>query len=590
MNVVAQAGCIGPRREACVRLVKPRPLAPLHGSGDTGDRPVAGNPQQAEHCLRLRLSFLPTNRSEDGTIEKRTGDVNQVDQGPKTSKGPLRLSAFDWEGFVKNGGLFVNLVGGAIAGGIVLTNPDTLPKWMISSVTLLFLSLALAFTRVWKTAREERETSGLWGQLDEVSPRGSGMEQVKDAVFEIPYLFSMVFLPASVVSLQTFAACLVLFYVADNYYNLALVRGIADDRTVRRVAAPKPTAALGRRSRRAAGRMLRRVTGGRIEPAFALLGAALETAFSIPNPHPNSIDRVVLTHFFRRRAMLNRTAIWLLAIVLALALFGSRQAAQVAGIVIVSTLLAMELVAEPFRALGLHYESEKSEKSDGDRPPSELLLWTAPAGAKLDDQSVAALHRIHEETFPPGERQYDVEFMLANAGRHGFLLLLLTGSAELTGSHEVAGYVFLQARPEREIAYLWYLAIDKQRRGQGLGHTMVSLALDAVRDRWPSVRAVFLEAGAQPVRFYSDIGFWWVRDLEYKIPVEGDPESSLRYDPMYYPLRGSADEIDGPFVKRAVLEMARDNFRKRPHDQRWKDLKASTGRMRRVPPESRKDA
>ena len=531
--------------------------------------------------------------SEDRTIEKRTGDASRVDEPLKAGKGPLRLSAFGWDGFVKNGGLFVNLVGGALAGGIVLTTPDSLPKWMISSVTLLFLSMALAFTRVWKTAREERETSGLWDQLDEVSPRGSGMEQVKDAVFEIPYLFSMVFLPASVVSLQTFAGCLVLFYVADNYYNLALVRGIADDRGVRPGAAENPIAAFGRRSRRAAGRVLRRVTGGRIEPALALIGAALETVLSIPSPHPSSIDRAVLTHYFRRRAQLDRIAIWLLAVSLGLALFGSRQWAQVGGIAIVSTLLAMELLAEPFRALGLHYKAEEPDESDhsaGDRAPGELLLWTAPAGAALDDKSVAALHRIHEEAFPPGERQYDVRFMLDNAGRHGFLLLLLTEPVGPTNVHQVAGYVFLQARPELEIAYLWYLAIDRQRRGHGLGRTMVSLALEATRDRWPSVRAVFLETGVPPRRFYRGMGFWWVRDLDYKIPVQGDPTSSLSYDPMFYPLRGSADEIDDRFARKAVLEMARDNFRARHHEQRWEDLRASISRMRRVSPDSLEDA
>ncbi len=526
--------------------------------------------------------------------------MNHIGEQPSSGNEPLRLSTFSWDGFVKNGGLFINLVGGALAGGIVLTSPEALPKWMISSVSLLFLSMALAFTRVWKTAREERETSGLWDQLGEVTARGSGMAQVKDAVFEIPYLFSMVFLPASVVSLQTFAGCLVLFYVADNYYNFALIRGIAGDQAAR-PAPPNPISALGRRSRRAAAGLLRGITGGRAEPLFALLGAVLETVGSIPDPRAHSIDRAVLARYFRRRAQLDRIAIWLLAVVFALSLFGDRDWAKAGGIVIVSTLLAVELLAEPFRALGLHYRAAEADDADADtataadnadvaEAPGLRLLWTVPAGATLDEESLAALHRIHEEAFPPGERQYDVEFMTANAGRHGFLLLLLTEPTGPAGTDRVIGYVFLQARPGLEIAYFWYLAIDKPRRGGGLGRTMVSLALDVVRDRWPSFRAVFLESGPESLRFYRRLGFWRVRGVDYRIPVKGDPENSLAYEPMYCPLPGPAADLDDGFVRKAVLDMARDNFDRRRGDARWKALQASTAHLLRESPGPTADA
>lgn len=132
-------------------------------------------------------------------------------------------------------------------------------------------------------------------------------------------------------------------------------------------------------------------------------------------------------------------------------MFGSREWALRAGIGVVAALLAMELVAEPFRVLGLHYKSNESDEhgnSADNSSPLEPLLWTAPARPRLDVRSVAALRRIHEEAFPPGEQQYDVEFILRNEGRHGFLLLLLTEPAGQIGAHEVAGYVFLQARPK----------------------------------------------------------------------------------------------------------------------------------------------
>lgn len=253
--------------------------------------------------------LLLTKTSEDTAIEKPIGEVKGADEPAKASQGPLRLATFDWEDFVKDG-FFVSLVGGAIVSGIVLTSQASLPSWMVHSTLLLFLSLALAFTRLWKTTREERETSALWGQFgEEVSTRGSGMGEVKDAVFEIPYMFSMAFLPVSVVSLQTFAACLLIFYVADNYYNITLVHGIAADHETRPPTGPRPIVALRRRASRAAVRKLGRVTVSRIEPALMLLGAALETVFRIPDPRSKSIDRAVLTQFFRRRAMLNRVAI-----------------------------------------------------------------------------------------------------------------------------------------------------------------------------------------------------------------------------------------------------------------------------------------
>ena len=134
------------------------------------------------------------------------------------------------------------------------------------SVPLQILSVLLATVRKWKTAREEREAGTLWGQVGEsVSLRGAGIGQVRDAVFEIPYVLSIALLPASAVSLQTFVLFLALFYVTDNYYNLALVRGIGGGDSVQLFAGlrwlRKVPAALGHR------------LPGAVSSGFALLGA-----------------------------------------------------------------------------------------------------------------------------------------------------------------------------------------------------------------------------------------------------------------------------------------------------------------------------
>src|SRR5207249_5067476 len=141
----------------------------------------------------------------------------------------------------------------------------------------------------------------------------------------------------------------------------------------------------------------------------------------------------------------------------------------------------------------------------------------------------------------------------------------------VTEDTSIAGYLFLEARLRRGIVFFWYLAIDKARRSQGLGTFMVTSALEVVRERWPTCRAVFLETARPPsaddatseenrrVRFYSRLGFFRVTGLSYEIPAADESSQSLSYDPMFYLLDGSRERIDIAFVKKSALEMARDN-------------------------------
>jgi len=487
----------------------------------------------------------------------------------------LRLSVFDWGGFAE--GFFLTVASGALATGIALAKPELLPAWMITAVPLQVLSVLLAAVRTWKTAREERETGGLWGQIGEaVSSRGAGIRHVRDAIFEIPYVLSVALLPASAVSLQTFVLCLALFYMTDNYYNLALARGLGGDDSVQLFAGlrwlRKVPAALGHR------------LPGVVSSGFALFGAALETSCSTVVDQPRTIDIVVLVRFFGRRARLDTIAILLLAIV-ALALFGDADVAVGAATLVVATLLVLELFVEPFRGLGVQYERKEE--------PSEVLLWTVPHRAKLDERSLETLRAIHEKAFLEPERQYQFEKMTDKADSSESLLLLAEGT-------EVVGYIFLEVSRRDQVVFFWYLAIDHAKRGRGLGTSMVIQALDVVRERWPACLAVFLETNhptdpddttsdqMRRIRFYRHLGFWWVPGLDYQIPAADAPDvfsRSLRYDPMYYPLRGSRERIDDKFVRNATLAMAWDNFRKRPTDPRWTKLEASMN-WASVPPTS----
>jgi ribosomal protein S18 acetylase RimI-like enzyme len=490
------------------------------------------------------------------------------------SRGPRRLKTFDWADFIQDGALFVNLVGGSIAVGLGALG--ALPDWMIHSDLLLFLSLAFAFARVWKTVREERESADLWSAIGEdVSSSGGGMEQMKDAVFEIPYLFSIVFMPLSAVSLQTFTLCVLLFYVADNYYNLAILRGLAwkDDRP-----APRTSNGLGRRARRTAGRTLRLFTRGWFESVISIVGNTFETFLPVGWEHQNRIDREVLTRFFGRRVLFNRIGILLLAGLLVVALVEPHDLAANVGCVAVAFLLLAEFLVEPSRLLDAQCEPEEADETDG-----EPLLWTAPAGVKLDAPSRRTLKRIHNHAFPVPERQLTMQFMFAQTGRNGNRLLILTERSPDIGRHEVVGYLFMRARPEMEVAYFWYLAVDEEKRGDGRGRTLVKLAIDLVSDRWPSIQAVFLEASDEVSEFYRHLGFWQVAGVDYKIPRNRDPKNSLSYNPMVYQLRGPRARADKKLVKKAVLAMAADSF-EHSRDRWLKDLSKSFAAMSLVAP------
>ena len=478
----------------------------------------------------------------------------------------LRLSPFNWGGFAES--FFLTVATGAIATGIAVANPELLPGWMIRSVPLQVLSVLLAAVRTWKTAREERETGSLWGHVAEaVSLRGAGIRHVRDAVFEIPYVLSIALLPASAVSLQTFALCLAVFYVTDNYYNLALARGLGGDGSVQLF--------VGLRWLRKVAASIGRQLPDAVSSGLAVLGAALETSCSIVVDQPRTIDRVVLLRFFGRRAQLDTIAILLLSVV-GLTLFGSPDLAVTAGIFVVATLLALEFLVEPFRALGLQYENADNK--------TDTLLWTVPHRAKLDEHSLKTLRRLHQRAFTLPERHDEIERMTDEAHSSETLLLLAEGT-------EVVGYVFLEVRRRAQVAFFWYLAIDEAKRRHGLGASMVRHALDVVRERWPACRAVFLETAHPTDRddsasdagwrlaFYQKLGFWRVRGLTYEVPAAkaaGEPSTSLRYDPMFFPLRGDGEDLSDAFVKRGVMEMARvAYFHSRPGDARWAALAAS---------------
>lgn len=211
-------------------------------------------------------------------------------------------------------------------------------------------------------------------------------------------------------------------------------------------------------------------------------------------------------------------------------------------------------------------------------------------GAAVSADTAARLRAIHEEAFPPPERQYSIEYMLERAGRGDGLMRIV----ELDG--RPVGYAYLELAPQAAIAFLWYIAIEAALRSRGLGGKAVADTLEMLRRDHPELRYAFFEVGrpddaVSPQQadidrrrreFYRRLGAYWVRGVDYVIPAADDPNDSVAYDPMFFALR---DTDDREAVESAVALMASDTYADRPDDPRWKRLRDSLTRAVIVPPD-----
>lgn len=159
-------------------------------------------------------------RGQLGAEVPTHGDGKQPGRGPH-----VRLRPFDWAPLVERGffqGMITAYVGAGL--GLILFDSRGLdvPNWLLIDVPLSLLCALLAFARVWKTIREENETSTQWDDIDQ-----SGYHRVLDRIFEIPYVFSITVLPFAAIAPQAFMLTLGLFYLTDNFYNAYLARGAA---------------------------------------------------------------------------------------------------------------------------------------------------------------------------------------------------------------------------------------------------------------------------------------------------------------------------------------------------------------------------
>jgi GNAT superfamily N-acetyltransferase len=209
--------------------------------------------------------------------------------------------------------------------------------------------------------------------------------------------------------------------------------------------------------------------------------------------------------------------------------------------------------------------------------------------ASVSPDIAERLRRIHEEAFSPDERQYSMDYMLERSGQADSMLRII----EL--DERPVGYAYLELAPRLASAFLWYVAIDAELRGRGIGRTTIEDTLVKLRREHPELRYALFEVG-RPARpehpadpsedhrlldFYRRLGAYRVRGVDYVIPAADDPGRSVPYEPMFFALVGTLDE---PEIRRAIIAMAEDNYEDRRDDPRWVRLQRSVERATITPP------
>ncbi len=262
----------------------------------------------------------------------KTGPTQGV--GTAGSQPPHRhpgLTVYSWTSLVESG--FINsVVTGYVGAGLGLILFDagqmTAPPWLLMSVPLSILCAIVAYTRSWKSVRDEHETAPQWDDIEQ-----SNYDMAVDRIFEIPYLFTMTILPFSAIAPQAFMVTLALFYIVQNYYNVEFARAAAG-------------VLSGDRNRRV----------GVAEYVDELAGA-LWRALTVRGTGIDSARRTPMVNFFLQRAWLNVVVGFVMWSTLAATTWfttaGNRDTASLITFVGLVFVLGIELIVDPARNLPL---------------------------------------------------------------------------------------------------------------------------------------------------------------------------------------------------------------------------------------------
>ena len=421
----------------------------------------------------------------------------------------------DWSAFVELN-LFEQVLLSAI--GVPITywlSTESLPnaKWLVLDPYLTIVCFYCAFMLVWKMSVEEHESSEASEMICDYLPQ---LLKVMDLILVVPYLFLVFLLPFFSVAYQFFIISLVAFYLVWIGYGWLTLK------------------------------------------AVALYDESVDRPDSQAEACP-------VENYFKRRQTISSAC---LAVVILGASFswyftstGSFGAVLIVGFVSVSMIIVAEGIVEPIINFRFHYE---------DYPPASerIEMITVDQQMELDGHSVEALKRIHNEAFPPEEQKMSINSMLEDVGSSNCFLR----AVRLDGA--IIGYLFFEVRISSRLAFLWYFAIDKRWRSQGIGEKTVHILLTEL-ENWPTpIRYALLECRSptpssdqhnwetRRIKFYRRLGAYWLRGLEYRVPSATDPTTTfLSYDVMLFCITKRVRRRE---IAAAVMEMAEPLGKKQP--------------------------
>ena len=299
-----------------------------------------------------------------------------------------------------------------------------------------------------------------------------------------------------------------------------------------------------------------------------------------------------LARYFGTRSRYNdalaATLVASFLVVTALAAAGRRDAAWLIALVVLVAVIALEWVIEPRRNRGMTFEAG----GDG-KVLLPIRVDDVVVSAAVPPATRRALEAMHTAAFGPAERQYSMAEILRRAGSPSGILRVIVLD------ERPVGYVFLELGTSAKSAFLWYVAVDEEQRGRGVGRFAINDTLDMLRREHPDLRYAFFEVhrpdqqtggesdvDRQRLDFYRRLGAYRVSGVEYQIPAADDEGRSVAYEPMFFTLR---DGFDTDEVQAAIRLMAADNFAHRPDDPRWVVLQQSIARARILAPDERLD-
>ena len=178
-----------------------------------------------------------------------------------------------------------------------------------------------------------------------------------------------------------------------------------------------------------------------------------------------------------------------------------------------------------------------------------------PLSADVRDE----LERIHNEAFQPEERHFSVGFFIKNNRQKGFELWIAK-MKDVT-----IGYAFFQIIKRSRIAVFWYMAVDNKWRNRGLGREIIRRILKDLKSRSIAIYYFILESrtpdnsesgssfNRRRIAFYRSLGAYWIRNLDYTIASNTDPNASIRYELLFFAI---GNEVESEGVNRALKDFA----------------------------------